>query len=73
VSYKAYTYCPTGLRCARLMQAVCGRVTPFRGLFALLFVLLEARDVLVREKEAIARERRGAEKLEEGFAKGYGL
>jgi hypothetical protein len=55
------------------MQAVCGRVTPFRGLFALLFVLLEARDVLVREKEAIARERRGAEKLEEGFAKGYGL
>jgi hypothetical protein len=45
------------------MKAVCSRIAPFCSLFALLFVLLEARDILVGEEEAVARERRGAEEL----------
>jgi hypothetical protein len=54
------------------VQALCGGVTPFRGFFALFFVLLEARDVLVGEEEAVAREGGGAEELEDGFCDGDG-
>jgi hypothetical protein len=54
------------------MQALLGRVAPFRGLFALLFVLLEACDVLVGEEEAVGGEGGGEGELEEGFCEGYG-
>jgi hypothetical protein len=48
------------------------RVTPFRCFFALFLVLLEARDVLVGEEEAVAGEAGCANELDDGGAEGYG-
>jgi hypothetical protein len=69
--WDAHTYGTTSLCRARLMQAVCSRVAPFGGLFALLLVLLETCDILIGEEEAVARERGGAKELEYGFSEGY--
>jgi hypothetical protein len=68
----AYAYRPTRLRSPRLVQALRGGVTPFRCFLGLFFVLLEARDVLVGEEEAVAGEGGCAEELEDGFCDGDG-
>jgi hypothetical protein len=52
---------------------MCSRVTPFCGFLALFFVLLEAGDVLVGEKEAVAGEAGCADELDDGSAEGYGI
>jgi hypothetical protein len=67
-----YTQRPTRLCRTRLMQSMRSRITPFRCFLALLLVLLEARDVLVGEEEAVAGEAGGADELENRGAEGYG-
>jgi hypothetical protein len=52
------------------MEPLCGGITPFRGLLALLFVLLKAGDVLVGEEEAVGGQGGGDAELEDGFAEG---
>lgn len=52
------------------MQPLRSGITPFRSFLALLFVLLEAGDVLVREEEAVGGENGGNRELEDGFAEG---
>jgi hypothetical protein len=52
------------------VQALSSGVTPFRGFFALLFVLLEARYVAVGEEEAVTGEGGGECELEDGFGEG---
>lgn len=51
---KTYTYRSACLCRARLVKTLGSRVTPFSGFFALFFVLLQARNVAVREEEAVA-------------------
>lgn len=67
-----HTYGTTSLCRARLMQFVCRRIAPFCCLLALLLVLLEARDVLVGEEEAVRGEGGGEGQLDGRFGKGYG-
>jgi hypothetical protein len=51
---RAHRDSPTCLRTPRLVQTFCDFVGPFRRLFGLLFVLLEAGYVVVAEVEAVA-------------------
>lgn len=48
-----YSYSSARLCRARLAQAVGGRVTPFRGFLRRRLVLLQARDVLLTEVQAV--------------------
>ena len=50
---KTYSYRPASLRRPRLLQFLCRGVGPLRRLFARLFVLLQAGDVLVAEVEGV--------------------
>lgn len=50
----AYGYRSAGLGGARLVKTLSGCVTPFCGFFRRLLVLLEPRDVLFAEVEAVS-------------------